>query len=668
MKKVRIFNKITDCVLNVLIVLFALFLLASIYSFIQVKILKNDHSSLFGYSLFEIQTGSMHGSIEVGDWILVKNDLDVKVGDVITFKQEGNFITHRVVEAYQDSFITKGDANSAKDKPIDRSQIVGKVKKVLHSFGFLKKTIFNPIVIIFMIITFYFISLYLNAGKKSSNKILNKYIGMIKTKLIKFKHRNDTIKVTNVTETDKQPEENLHPNYSDVFADDDEEEEPEDEMSKTILFRKVTVDDESGDVVEVNESEKVKEEDLSKTAVLRIVKIEDDDYELNTDENIAEKPINSEEPKTNKKELVLEAEEIEEEEPEKVITKEYLKEKIDSKKAKNIVDKLFIIKNIMYNEIIDALLVDEYSYIRKSSFRNDFIKNYMYLKYFSSSDERKSFKALFLNNKKELIKENQNDDTKTKAIDLYYKACLLIYDIEDKKSVDITKDISKYFKNEKINNISNNVKVIIKYSNEIMNDIIKKFETSSFTAVYNRFKEDSSYNGVYLDYNIQFSKVYSKYIVDKTYTEGVVSEDKISVLLNLVSCKVVKDILNGNYNSRYFVYIPSPLYGKDKKLDRIVSIIENDYAKNHIIITSTVSNIIKNNDDIMRLRKKGYSFALVFDEYKDYASEELAYIFMADYYFIDEKMDKSKLLKGIPKQISDKVITDNIKKRIGECK
>ena len=163
MKKVRIFNKITDCVLNVLIVLFALFLLASIYSFIQVKILKNDHSSLFGYSLFEIQTGRMHGSIEVGDWILVKNDLDVKVGDVITFKQEGNFITHRVVEAYQDSFITKGDANSAKDKPIDRSQIVGKVKKVLHSFGFLKKTIFNPIVIIFMIITFYFISLYLNA-------------------------------------------------------------------------------------------------------------------------------------------------------------------------------------------------------------------------------------------------------------------------------------------------------------------------------------------------------------------------------------------------------------------------------------------------------------------------------------------------------------------------
>ena len=83
MKKIAVFSKISDYILNFLIVLFTLFLLASIYSFIQVKVLKNDHSSLFGYSFFEIQTGSMHGSIEIGDWILVKSDNDIKVGDVI---------------------------------------------------------------------------------------------------------------------------------------------------------------------------------------------------------------------------------------------------------------------------------------------------------------------------------------------------------------------------------------------------------------------------------------------------------------------------------------------------------------------------------------------------------------------------------------------------------
>lgn len=668
MKKVKVFSKITDYALNALIVLFALFLLASIYSFIQVKILKNDHSSLFGYSLFEIQTGSMHGSVEIGDWILVKSDNNIKIGDIITFKQDNNFITHRVVEAYQDSFVTKGDANNAKDKPIDRSQIVGKVKKVLHSFGFLKKTIFNPIVIIFLIITLYFVNLYLNAGKKSSNKILNKYIGIIKNKIRSFKHRNDTIKVTNVTNTTSSEENKFKPDYSDVFAsDDDEDDEPEDEMSKTILFRKVTVDGESGDVVEVNEDNKIKEEDLSKTAVLRIIKV-DDIEEPNSDTSI--KPVEDDQKvdvKTKQDDIVLEAEEIEEEKEEKVITKDYLREKINAKKAKNIVDKLFIIKNIMYNEIIDLLLDDEYSYIKKSSFRSELIKQYVYLKYYSLPEERKSFKMIFNDNKKALIKKNQNDDTKTKAIELYSNALLFIYDIEDKKNIDFEKELHKYFD---VDNdlLLNNIKAVIRYSSEIINEIIKKFETNSFTAIYNRFKDEPNYFGVYLNYNIKFSKVYSKYIVDKTYSDGIVSEDKLSVLFNLILCRVVKDILNGNSNAKYFVYIPNPLYGKDKKLDRIASIIDNEYAKNHIIITSTVSNILQNNDDIMRLRKKGYLFALIFDEYKEYTSEELAYIFMSDYYFTDEKMDLSKLSKNIPKQIYDKIIIDNILKRIGEYK
>ena len=83
MKKVRIFNKITDCVLNVLIVLFALFLLASIYSFIQVKILKNDHSSLFGYSLPRTTTGLIH----VGHAVSESN---MQPGDIIVWTNQSN--------------------------------------------------------------------------------------------------------------------------------------------------------------------------------------------------------------------------------------------------------------------------------------------------------------------------------------------------------------------------------------------------------------------------------------------------------------------------------------------------------------------------------------------------------------------------------------------------
>ena len=67
----------------------------------------------------------------------------VKIGDVVTYKQDNDFITHRIIEVYKDTYITKGDANKAKDKPIDKSQIIGKVTKVLPKFGIIKKTLFN---------------------------------------------------------------------------------------------------------------------------------------------------------------------------------------------------------------------------------------------------------------------------------------------------------------------------------------------------------------------------------------------------------------------------------------------------------------------------------------------------------------------------------------------
>ena len=63
MKNKKLVSKVIDNILNVLIVLFAIFLLISIYTLIQVKVLKNEYSNFFGYSLFEVQTGSMHGTI-----------------------------------------------------------------------------------------------------------------------------------------------------------------------------------------------------------------------------------------------------------------------------------------------------------------------------------------------------------------------------------------------------------------------------------------------------------------------------------------------------------------------------------------------------------------------------------------------------------------------------
>ena len=40
----------------------------------------------------------MADEINAGDWIIVKKQKDFKVKDVVTYMQDGEFITHRIVD------------------------------------------------------------------------------------------------------------------------------------------------------------------------------------------------------------------------------------------------------------------------------------------------------------------------------------------------------------------------------------------------------------------------------------------------------------------------------------------------------------------------------------------------------------------------------------------
>ena len=98
-------------------------------------IIGNPVPSFMGYSALTIATGSMSGTIEEGDVIIIKDTGDYKIGDIVTYLPEGydrNTIstTHRIIGIDPDTgyFICKGDANSGKDLPVNPELIVGEVK------------------------------------------------------------------------------------------------------------------------------------------------------------------------------------------------------------------------------------------------------------------------------------------------------------------------------------------------------------------------------------------------------------------------------------------------------------------------------------------------------------------------------------------------------------
>ena len=145
----KIINKISGIILNVLLVIVTLLIIVGAYYLIQIKVLNNDYANIFGYTFFEVATGSMADTIEVGDAVVVELTKDVKENDIIVYKEDDDFITHRLIEINENGdFVTKGDANNTEDKPISESQVLGKVIYIIPKLGIWRRAILSPQVLI----------------------------------------------------------------------------------------------------------------------------------------------------------------------------------------------------------------------------------------------------------------------------------------------------------------------------------------------------------------------------------------------------------------------------------------------------------------------------------------------------------------------------------------
>ena len=130
----QVFKTIKKVVWYIFCGIFGFVFVVTAWLFVDKFIMKSPVPSFFGYSTLTIETGSMSGTMEIGDVIIIKDTGDYKIGDIITFMPDGAIIptTHRIIN-YTESgeFVTKGDANNIKDTDTaEKSQILGEV--VLH--------------------------------------------------------------------------------------------------------------------------------------------------------------------------------------------------------------------------------------------------------------------------------------------------------------------------------------------------------------------------------------------------------------------------------------------------------------------------------------------------------------------------------------------------------
>ena len=148
-------KNITKWLVNILSVILLIIIVLVVYSKCVTTFTKEAYPNYFGYTIFEVASGSMEPALSIHDVVLVHiNDTkDIKENDIVTYIKDNTFITHRVIFVDGDMVTVKGDANNTIDSPINKDIIIGKVVKVFPELGIWKQILTEPKILVVIFIT-----------------------------------------------------------------------------------------------------------------------------------------------------------------------------------------------------------------------------------------------------------------------------------------------------------------------------------------------------------------------------------------------------------------------------------------------------------------------------------------------------------------------------------
>ena len=157
MKIVKLFRNIYIGILIVLITCFSIFLISSLFS-------STNYTKTFGYSFFEVESYSMYPELSKGNLVIVKeiDHNEYEVGMTVTYIRENDNIptTHKIVKIEGNIITTRGineETNNTDDEPFDVSCIIGEVVCVWKSYGKIRDFVTNPLGIIIILLSGFFI-------------------------------------------------------------------------------------------------------------------------------------------------------------------------------------------------------------------------------------------------------------------------------------------------------------------------------------------------------------------------------------------------------------------------------------------------------------------------------------------------------------------------------
>lgn len=315
----------------------------------------------------------------------------------------------------------------------------------------------------------------------------------------------------------------------------------------------------------------------------------------------------------------------------------------------------------IYTKFIKDKLLEFFKLLLKKDYNNSickqFVNKYIEVRYFNETSYPSEKDFINRLNKDlvevyETVVTEENKDTLKNIVALFAYISYLddLYVIKEDMEV--------------LKTLANDENIKIEKNSTFKSDLRKwyfsfKNKKSKFQAALMSKEFSLSEKRVYrktfetkLEHNVRISSLYSEEAIKKAYNMGVVSEDKLFINAIFISSTLLNNAICLDFTNKYILTLESSLFGKKKKLNRLLSSIDNPLTKKYLSLKILASDYLKNKEFVQEKIKEGYKFAIVLDEevsQNEFILFSYIYVFEDSEFFDIIMNDKDKIAARIIK-------------------
>ena len=529
--------------------------------------------------------------------------------------------------------------------------------------------IFDKEMIIFILLVVVILSLIIRSLHKESYKNKKKELDSLN---VKVDEKKDSIRKEEFRKLEDRYEEIRNQNNikRDVRKDSEED------FDKTMLLSRVELDitleqlakmNEKRNKVEISDELEVAENNEEVPSSVEIENSENKVAEVQ-DDDVSLKDINEE---LRQEREDLDASKATDDEVRKA--ESFYNIKKVGKNVKNVVEKAIELRKKQITDYAICLNENIYGSENYKTVINTFVDGYIDFKYKRQNEHQyknlKTYKKL-VNNELERIRVSLIKEVNRSYTDEYvnsvFNMFLLINSIDTIENVNVEKVLSDF---DGLNFINKEVFIkkimkIYKLYYNIYFDYYNKLTVDKFELIYNNkvntenLFEPGELTVTNISSSIQFSKIFSDYIINKTYNSDVILEDIREVQLKLISFNILNDLMRFNNKKKYVISLPSSLFSKERKVRTILGAVNDNFSQSKLFILIDIEALKFNFNELVKLRREGYKFIVqvsaenikLYDKLKDNLS-------VADYLvYVGPRISKSIMKDYIPSYLLKKIM------------